>query len=77
MAVTARNPVSKKKTGRPANPEPTRPIQIRLPESVVEAIERMADDNRRTRVQEIVIAIEDRLQEEGYWPYPSDEEGKG
>ena len=70
--------VGKKKHpgGRPRKPEATTPIQIRVPDSIAAALQRMADVNQRTRTQELMIALKDRLKAEGFWP-PKDAPGEG
>lgn len=59
--------MAERKPGRPRKAK-TIPIQIRVTEAVAQALEDLARLNRRTRTQEIHIALEDRLRAADLWP---------
>lgn len=50
------------------NAVPTVPLRIRVPQDVLDALDRLVGLNHRTRTQEIALAIEDRLRAHGLWP---------
>lgn len=60
--------VMTKKKGRPRRPRPTEPIQIRVDPALARAIEEMAERNHHSRTQEIILVLEEKLKEEGFWP---------
>ncbi len=54
--------------GRPKNPRKSVPIQIRMPEDVVNLLDVLMRRNERTRNQEIMRAVRKHLREEGLLP---------
>ncbi len=66
-----------KKTGRPKKAKPTVPVQVRLPEDLTEALTLFADENRRSRNQEIILAVETYLRAHGRLPGSEDADDKG
>lgn len=61
--------MSKKKVGRPRR-EPTVPVQIKLSQAMVDALQRLADRNHRVRTLELTLILEEKLRAEGLWPPP-------
>lgn len=77
MIANAEYPVAKKKkkTGRPPRGVPTSPIQLRLPDDLLRMLATCTDTTRRSRTQEIVVAIENHLKTMGLWPPPAEDAG--
>lgn len=55
----------KRKPGRPKGRTPTRAIQVRAPLEMADALARLAQKTKRTRNQELVIALEKHLRDQG------------
>lgn len=60
--------------GRPPKKErcPRRSRTYRLPEDLLAAMEKMAEEMRRPVTTELEIAIEEHLSKAGYWPPKED-----
>lgn len=60
-----------KKRGRPSKPEPNETVGVRLPLSLVAALDAQVARTRRTRTTEVQIALERYLAAEGVWSPPA------
>lgn len=72
--------MAKKKPQEPTKRGPGRPtgrtrvpVSLRLPESLVKALEVLIERTRRPTTTEIEIALENHLKEAGLWPPPEGE----
>lgn len=64
----------KKKIGRPRQgDEPKETISVRLAPKLIERLDALVGETRRSRSVESEIAIEKHLKELGYWPPPAEE----
>lgn len=64
MVATMASDKNKKK-GRPKGSKPAKAFQIRAPLDLYQALERAAERNRRTKNQEMLVALEKYLREQG------------
>jgi hypothetical protein len=62
----------KKKPGRPKGRKETIVVQARAEPLMHEALERLAQQNRRTKNTEMLIALENHLRAAGLWPPPQE-----
>ena len=47
---------------------PRRSVNYRLPEDLLNSLDQLTDESRRTATAEIEIALEKHLKEHGLWP---------
>ena len=53
-----------------------RPVNYRLPEDILEALDRLIESTRRTATEEVLIALEKHLHDAGVWAPPEPEKKK-
>ena len=67
MLLMAKKPTR----GRPPAPEKTTSVGFRATDSIIEALDILAAQNRRSRATEILLAVEAHLKAAGLWSPPT------
>lgn len=64
--------MAKKKPGRPKSSDLIAkvPLHVEVLPEMKEAIEALAEQNHRKITGEVVVALKDHLQRNGFWPWP-------
>ena len=61
---------------KPKQNRPKRPVSYRLPEDLLDLLDQLAADNRRTTTAELELAIEHHLKRNKRWPIEEDADGE-
>ena len=64
MVATMAPNTNKPGKGRPMGRRPSTSIQARVPPAIADQLAKLAERNRRTRNQELIIALEKHLKDE-------------